>query len=356
MLFLLTGLIVSQSAWAEGARQFRIVIAVPRAENTIEAAFRDYLKKRGLQIEYVSIRWSGKAEDSAKLVSDVRAAKPDLVYTWGTPTTLAIAGTYDTDAPQKYIRDIPIVFTTVSDPIGSKLLHSAEKPGRNLTGASHLAPLPVQLKAIATYRKFSRLGFIYNPKEPNAVNVKKELEKEAAKNQFVLLSEPVALGPDGQPDPKVLPDLVRKIAAEKADFLYMGPDTFVSLTNRDVVTATALEVNLPTFSATESAVRTSRALFGLFSAGPNVGRFAAYKAAQILDEGRAIETIPAETLQKFSLLINMPTAKALRVYPPLSLLNVADVVVTPPPPVTPANPQAALPSGGPVTPAAVGAK
>ena len=214
----------------------------------------------------------------------------------------------------------------LTPPLGSHLLRQLDPPGRNVTGVSHVAPLPAQLNAIRGYRPFKRLGYIVNPKESNTQLVADALGKLAKEQGFELVQETVPLDATGNPDPHALKDVIDKIAARKVDFLYIGPSTFLAFTHRDLVTELALQAKLPTFCATESIVRKARCMFGLFSHGSNVGRFAAHKAAQVLAEGKRVDTIPAETLQRFSLLINMPTVKALDLYPPLALLNVAEVI------------------------------
>ncbi len=88
----------------------------------------------------------------------------------------------------------------------------------------------------------------------------------------------------------------------------------------------ALEAGLPSFSARDSTLRRSGVLLGLFSSQINVGRFAAYKAMRILKQHVSPAEEPIETLQHFSLLINMPTALALKTYPPLLLLDAAQVL------------------------------
>jgi putative ABC transport system substrate-binding protein len=321
--------VTSQSAGAPPPNQaeppYRISMVLPREEQNIEAGFRDYLAKRKLPVRIDVLRFSGKAEDGPALVRQLRESKPQLIYTWGTGTTLAVAGPYDAPAG-KFIQDIPVVFTEVTDPLGSHLLRQLDPPGRNVTGVSHVAPLPAQLNAIRGYRPFKRLGYIVNPKESNTQLVADALGKLAKEQGFELVQETVPLDATGNPDPHALKDVIDKIAARKVDFLYIGPSTFLAFTHRDQVTELALQAKLPTFCATESIVRKARCMFGLFSHGSNVGRFAAHKAAQVLAEGKRVDTIPAETLQRFSLLINMPTVKALDLYPPLALLNVAEVI------------------------------
>lgn len=320
LVFALAGSCLAQ------ARTATIAMVLPREEQNIEAGFREYLAKRNLPLKIETVRFSGRSEDGPALVAQVRRLAPDLIYAWGTGTTLALAGRHDAERAQDFIRDIPIVFTEVTDPVGAGLLRQLQPPGRNVTGVSHVAPLAVQLNALRSYRPFTRLGYIVNPKEPNTQLVLEALRKMAEPMKFEIVAETVPLGAGGEPDPAALPGLIGRIAQRKVDFLYIGPSTFLAFTHRDLVTQAALDAGVPTFCATESVVRKARCMFGLFSNGSNIGRFAAYKAVQVLAEKVPVERVPAETLQRFSLLINMPTAKALKLYPPIGLLNVAEVI------------------------------
>lgn len=305
-----------------------IAMVLPRDEQNIEKGFKSYLEQNGLSVRYVAIRASGRAEDAADLRRRVREAKPDLIYVWGTPTSLALAGKADAP-PSDAIRDIPIVFTEVTDPVGAGLMPSLDKHNDNITGVSHVAPLPVQLNAIRAYHSFTRLGYLHNPAEPNSALVREQLQKLAAEQKFELVNADIPVNASGEPDVGALPRLIQGIALRKADFLYIGPSTLLAFTHRDLVTRSALEAHLPTFCATESIVRQASCMFGLFSNGANIGRFAASKAMQILVKHQPASQIPASTLQRFSLLINMDTARRLDMYPPMLLLNVAEVIGVP---------------------------
>jgi len=94
----------------------------------------------------------------------------------------------------------------------------------------------------------------------------------------------------------------------------------------DLVTAASLDAGLPTFSPLEAAVRRSNALFGLVSTESGVGRMAASKALDILSRRVPAASEPVGSLPSFSLLVDMSTARQLRSYPPLRLLEVADVL------------------------------
>jgi putative ABC transport system substrate-binding protein len=251
---------------------------------------------------------------------------PDLVYSWGTGATLAVAGLHDAPRPQDFIRDIPIVFTEVTDPVGAGLLRQLNPPGRNLTGVSHVAPLAVQLNAIRSYRPLTRLGYVSNPREPSSLVVLQEFRKLAESMKFTIVEETLPLDAAGDPDASAVPGVIRALAARKVDFLYIGSSTFLGFTHRDLVTRAALEARMPTFCTTENAVRQGKCMFGLFANSSNLGRFAGYKAAQVLVDKVPVARIPAESPRGFSLLINMPVVNALQLYPPLSLLNVAEAI------------------------------
>jgi putative ABC transport system substrate-binding protein len=321
----LAWLAMSLPGWAQ-PRTSTIVMVLPREEQNIEAGFRDYLAKRGLPARIEVVRFSGRDEDRPALVAQVRKLAPDLIYSWGTGTTLAVAGKWDAARPADFVRDVPVVFTEVTDPVGSGLLKQLDPPQRNVTGVSHVAPLAVQLAALRSYRPFAKLGYITNPRESNTQLVLDAIRKLAPSMKFEVVDETVPLDAAGNPDASQLPAVVQRIAAKKVDFLYIGPSTFLAFTNRDLLTQAALEAKLPTFCATESIVRKAKCMFGLFSNGSNIGRFAGFKAAQVLGEHVPVEKIPAETLQRFSLLVNMPVAKQLGLYPPLLLLDAAEVI------------------------------
>ena len=68
------------------------------------------------------------------------------------------------------------------------------------------------------------------------------------------------------------------------------------------------------------------AMLALASSSYGIGRFTAFKAEQILAGGLPPGEIPVETLKRFSVIINMPVVRELEFYPPLGLLNFAEVI------------------------------
>jgi putative ABC transport system substrate-binding protein len=328
LLGLLACLFTASLSYADPAasnRLWHIAIVIPRPINITEMAMQEFLKKKALNIRYTVVQYHAERESAESLVTRIRALQPDLIYTWGTPTTLAVAGPFDAGSDTLYIRDIPIVFNTVTDPIASRLAPSLKNQRRNLTGVIHIAPLLTQLNTIKAYRPFKHIGYIYNPLELNSVNVSTELQKLSINYPFHYTALPLPLS-NQMPNAKAIPALIAQLVQAKVDILYLGPDTFVSLENRELITETALQAYLPAFSSVEEPVRTAKALFGLYTTNISSGRFAAFKIAQILEGHIPVSRIPLETLRDFTLLINMPVAQALKDYPPLPLLEIADTI------------------------------
>ncbi|WP_448191828.1 ABC transporter substrate-binding protein [Azospirillum sp. sgz301742] len=307
-------------------RIFRITMVLGRGVSENELGFQDYLARRGIRAEYTIRDTGGDTAKMPDIMQEIRDTRPDLIYSWGTPQTRALVGPYDAADPKRHITDIPVVFTFVAAPVDAGIVADPARPGRNVTGTVHIAPIAVQLNTILAYRPIRRIGVVFNPQERNSVLTIEGLRAEAASRGLELIEEPVPTDGGGRPSSDAVPDLVARVARRGAEILYIGPDTFIAFQNRTVVAAEALRHRLPTFSVTELIVRTDKAMLALASSAYGIGRFTAFKAAQILLDGTSPAVIPVETLKRFSVIINMATARALEVYPPIGLLNFAEVV------------------------------
>ena len=307
-------------------RTFRITMVLGRGVSDNELGFQDYLARHGIRADYAIRDTGGDDSRMPGIIQEIRDTRPDLIYSWGTPQTRALVGPYDSADPKKHITDIPVVFTFVAAPVDAKIVADLDKPGRNVTGTVHIAPISVQLNTVLAYRPIRRIGVVFNPQERNSVLTIEGLRAEAAARGLELIEEPVPVDGSGRPSSEAVPELIARVAKRGAEMLYIGPDTFIAFQNRSVVAAEALRHRLPTFSVTELIVRTDKAMLALASSAYGIGRFTAFKAAQILLEGTSPAIIPVETLKRFSVIINMATARALEVYPPIGLLNFAEVV------------------------------
>ncbi len=212
-----------------------------------------------------------------------------------------------------------------STPVGSRLVPDLTSSGRNISGTLYLVPPETQLRAARSYLPFKRLGFIHNPAEDNSNVILKELQALSGKLGYELVTAKVPLDAGGKPDKAALPGLVEQLSHANSDLLYMSPDTFLLL-NRDAITSTATQHNLPVLASAEAAVLDSNALFGVVNRYYTVGRLTASKAERILNGGVAPKDIPIEAPPGFSLIVNMRVAQELKRYPPMRVLKIAEVV------------------------------
>jgi putative ABC transport system substrate-binding protein len=303
-------------------RPFRIVMILFRGWEEACDGFRDYFAARRIPIELIVRDVGQDLSRVPAVIAETRAIRPDLVYVWGTSLAMAVLGPWDAPDPARHLTDFPVVFNIVTNPVGNRIVRSQEAPGRPVTGTEYIAPVEVQMRAMARYRAFTKVATTFNPHERNSLSVVRQMHDFLGGDVTEL---PVALDAAGRPDPASIPDIVAAAKRAGAEWLYIPPDTFLN-DHRLVLTQSALREALPCFSASERFVQFAEGLAGLVSRYYSVGAFTAFKAEQILRQGRAPESIPVETLTRFSFLIRMETARRLALYPPVGLLRVAETV------------------------------
>ena len=145
----------------------RIGLLMNLSENDLEAqrlltAFREGLAQlgwaigRNLRIDY---RWaSGDIGRIRTFAKELVELSPDIIVGYGTPVIVAL---------QQETRSIPILFLSVTDPLGQGLVASLAHPGGNVTGFS-IFEISMATKWIEALKQLApglkRVVTIYNPK------------------------------------------------------------------------------------------------------------------------------------------------------------------------------------------------
>ncbi len=312
------------SANAKG-KPFRIYAITFRGMTEVEKGFEDYFAKNRIAVQ---ITWRDLNRDATRMagfLDEIRASKPDLVYTWGTSVTLGVTGPFDGAVKGQHITDIPVVFTLVAAPTLAKIVSDLKNPGRNVTGVTHVGPTDAQIRAMAQYRSFKTLGVLYTPTEKNSVVVIEDIRRLGREMGFHTVERTFRLDAQRKPIADGAADLVRELKEAGAQWLYLPPDSYLGTLAEAVIIPAAMQLGLPTFASTEQLMQAG-ALSGLVSRYYNVGQFTAYKAEQILVQNMAASSVPVETLKRFSYQIRMPAAKRLNLPPPLPMLSYAEII------------------------------
>ena len=310
------------------ARPYQITMLLYRGCEEACRGFQSYFRQQGIEVEF-TLRDAAQDRDRvAEFVQEIRRAsvRPDLVVTWGTSVTQAAVGGWRGDQ-RTLPADIPVVFMVVSEPVDAGILERLDKPRRGVTGSLYLLPLETQLQAARSYLDFRKVGYLLNPTESNSASTLKYLREQAQPMQFELQVSELPLTPAGKPDADALPGIIDGFRKAGVDLIYQGPDTFLN-TRRDLLTDTALAQGIPVFAAAEAPVQQSRALFGVVNRYWDVGEYTASLATRILRDKTPPEQIPVALPRNFSYLINLPVALQLRLYPPLKLLDMAEITGT----------------------------
>jgi len=236
---------------------------------------------------------------------------PDAILTGGSSAVAAF---------QRHTRTIPIVFTGVGDPIGQGFVQSVPRPGGNITGFGANDPALTGkwlqlLKEIAP--RVMRVSVIFNPDTA----VFAPLFNGVIEATAPAFGMTVALSPVH--DDAGIEEAIAALAREQGGGVIALPDGF-NVTHRDVIIAAASRHNLPLIGTLQYA--NAGGLIAYWFNGVDPYAQAASYIDRIL-KGASPADLPVQYPTKYSLIINLKTAKALGLTVPPSMLDLADEVI-----------------------------
>jgi putative tryptophan/tyrosine transport system substrate-binding protein len=287
--------------------------ATPSAMGQLVAVFVQRLRELGWvegRTIAIEVRWAeGRPERFEEIATEFVRLKVDVIVTSGPPVFAA----------KKATSVIPIVFATVADPLSTGLVASLARPGGNVTGLSLTSPelagkrLELLREAIPGLRQ---LAIMANADYPPSMRELGEIEAAA----HPLGIETIAL------KIRQAADIAAAFEALKgrAQALYVVGESLTSA-NQVRINSFALAERLPTMNPNRERVE----MGGLMSYGPNfpsLYRRAGDFVDKILRGGKPAD-IPVEQPTKFDLVINLTTAKAIRLKVPEAFLLRADEVI-----------------------------
>jgi putative tryptophan/tyrosine transport system substrate-binding protein len=280
------------------------------------AAFRKALEDSGwvegrnFRADY---RWpSGDLDRMEAIAKEFIDLKPDVMFAGNTPSVLALL---------RQTRTIPIVFTNLSDPVGTGVVENLARPGANATGFTayeySLAGKWLEmLKEVAP--AVTRVAVLFNPETaPYAYYYLNVIETSAP--AFGVTVKGASIRSIGEMELSI-----EAQARMPGSGLIVLPEPFTFTHRAQQIAATA-RYRLPAIYALRGQALDG----GLLSYGPDtVGlyRRAASYVDRILKGEKAAE-LPVQAPTKYELVINLKTAKALGLTVPDSLLARADEVI-----------------------------
>ena len=234
--------------------------------------------------------------------------RPDVIVAIATPSAQAVVAAS---------KDIPVVYSAVTDPVAAKLVKTWEASGTNVTGVSDLSPLDKHLELIKrVLPNAKRVGVIYSPGEANSVAIVDALKKAVPAAGMTLVEGAAARTVDVA---SAAQSLVGKV-----DVIYAPTDNNVMSAFEGIVKV-AQQAKIPVVAADTDAVkRGAVAALGLnyYDIGQQTGKI----VVRIL-QGQAPGTIASQTSKTFELHVNPGAALKQGVTLSDELLKSAQVVV-----------------------------
>ncbi|WP_045523948.1 ABC transporter substrate-binding protein [Neobacillus niacini] len=280
----------------EGDKVFKVGITQFAAHPSLDAAtegFKKALEEKGIKVEYDEQNAQADLNNVKTIADNFVGDKVDLIFANATPSaTSALNAT----------KEIPIIFTSVTDPVGSGLVKALDQPGENITGTTDNHPdgTAKTINFITEEVKAKEIGVIYNSGEQNSV-VQVEEVKELAEGKGTKLVE-VSVSTSAEV----------KQAAEslvgRVDAIYIPTDNTVVSALESVISV-ANSKKIPLFvgeldSMKKGAVAASG--FDYFDLGYQSGLM----AAEILSGNKKASEIPVELPKSLTLVINKQAAEA----------------------------------------------
>jgi putative ABC transport system substrate-binding protein len=213
------------------------------------------------------------------------------------------------------IKDIPVVYSVITDPVEAGLLRDSNTPENNITGSSDKQNLTLLLqfaKSILPHAK--TIGLLYAPSEANDLALVNMMKEAAFKHNMEVLSIPI--------------DHVRDMAIRmqafkhKVDFIYVGSSGPIQ-PSLPGIAKSADKMGIPVFNVESNAVKSGLVLASFGVNYKEVGKNTGKLIAQVLQGKKVANLTPLYPKTKnHHGYIHLEKAKALGISLPKNLPQV----------------------------------
>lgn len=262
------------------------------ALDDVERGIMDVIQESGIEAEFDLQNANGDVNTAVQIANKYKDERVDLAVGIATPVALALANT---------IKDIPVVFGTVTDPVGAGLVTSLAHGEGNITGMSDAVPTVTHIAKFVQVAKIKTLGYIYTSNEANSISSLNLVREGCDKAGIALVTQAITNSSEVKAAAEAIVDRV--------DGIYLTTDNtvFSALASLVQVFEAAKK---PIFSADVTGAKKGGILiasgFNYYKAGRATGEL----CVEILN-GKSPADIPVRLMNKASdsdLLLNLDNA------------------------------------------------
>ena len=286
-----------------GVIQFSEHIALDRTRK----GFIEELEDEGYKVDTDVVNCQGDLSLIPTTAKKFENDKVDVIYAIATPAA---------QGAKNVVKDIPIIFNAVTDPVATGLVKSNESPEANVTGVSDYFSIEKQLdNFLEAFPDSTKLGLLYSTGEANSEAQIKELKEIVDKKGMTLET----VGVNSTNDvPQAMASLTSKIDS------YVAIQDNLASSSANIISQKLIESKIPSFAGEEGPVENGM----LFSDGVDyteLGREAG-KIANEIKEGKEVKDIPVFFSKEAKRTVNETTAKAIGIEKDNKLFENAKVV------------------------------
>lgn len=271
-----------------------------------ELAEEGYTEGENLRLMHESAQ--GNAAIASQIARKFVGEGPDVIVAIATPSAQTVAAA---------ARNIPVVFSAVTDPVGAKLVSSLEQPGANITGVTDMLPIERHIDLLQRIMPDAKnIGTVYNPGEANSVALVELLEERLAARGMTLVKGAATKTSE------VL-GAARSLVG-KADAIYLTTDNTV-ISAAEAVVSVGERAKIPVFAA-DTATVSRGAVAALGFDYYDLGRQTGGLVARILN-GATPATMPVESVDALNLFVNPDAGERMGITLSDELLSDAQEIV-----------------------------
>ncbi|MDQ0484622.1 putative ABC transport system substrate-binding protein [Alkalihalobacillus hemicentroti] len=250
--------------------------------------------KEGDNVTYDVQNAQNDMNNSNTIAQNLVGDEVDLIFANSTPSAQSALNATS---------EIPIIFTSVTDPVGAKLVESFENPGDNITGTTDTHPeaIPKTIEFIANEFEAKNVGLIYNAGEQNSV-AQVEIVKEALTSKGMkAVEKSVSTSAEVKQATEAL--------VGKVDVIYIATDNTVVSALESVISV-ANDKDIPMFAGEFDSV--NRGAFAAYGFDyKDIGYEAGQMAAKILKGEETTAELPVQYPQNLKLKMNKKAAEEM---------------------------------------------
>ena len=282
------------------------------ALDAVEQGIIDEIKASKPEIELDQQNSNADMATAAQIAQRFKERKVAVAVGIATPTAQALAN---------QIKDRPIVYAVVTDPVSAGLVESMDKGGANVTGSSDMTPVREQLDMLLSMKPVKKLGYLYASGEANSVAIAALVKAYCAEKGIDYIEATVTNSSE-------VKSALLSIA-DRIDGLYLGNDNTV-FSALSAVSEVTLAKKIPLMSADPSSAETIPVLAALGYDYYQMGRATGKIVLRILG-GEKTKDIPAylpSGPEALVLVLNQDVAASLGITLDPALVERAKVLVS----------------------------